>query len=88
MKIFYALDCCCRVLVLAVILPLKLSYITFGLKPYWLLEEWGLIDEEENVHEKTQNKSRREFSCFLVDNIEYGLNAGVVFYVFFEYWLR
>ena len=88
MKIFYLLDCCCRVVVLAVILPLKLSVITFGLRPFWLLELWGLVDDGEKIQEKTMNRRREEYSCFLVDNIEFGLNTGVVFFVMIEYALR
>ena len=88
MKIIYLLDCCCRVAVLAVILPLKLSVITFGLRPFWLLELWGLVDDGEKIHEKTMSRSRDEYSCFLVDNIEFGLNTGVVFFVMLEYALR
>ena len=88
MKIIYLLDCCCRVVVLAVILPLKLSVITFGLRPFWLLELWGLVEDGKKLQEPAVNRSREENSCFLVDNIEFGLNAGVVFFVMLEYALR
>ena len=88
MKIFYLLDCCCRVVVLAVILPLKLSVITFGLRPFWLLELWGLLEDGKKIQELPVNRSREEYSCFLVDNIEFGLYAGVVFFVMLEYALR
>ena len=88
MKIFYSLDCCCRVFVLAVILPLKLTFITYGLRPYWLLEFLGLIAKEEKLHEVTPSNNREEFACFLIDNIEFGLNTGVVFFVMLEYCIR
>ena len=88
MKIFYSLDCCCRVVVLVVILPLKLSWITFGLKPSWLLQSFGLIQPAALLSKKTTSIKRSEFDCFLVDNIEFGLNCGVVLFVMLEYWVR
>ena len=88
MKIFYTLDCCCRVAVLAVILPLKLSLITFGLRPLWLLRSLGLVQPAEVLLETTISINRLEFECFLVDNIEFGLNMGVVLFVLLEYGVR
>ena len=104
MKIFYILDCCCRVVVLAVILPLKLSFITFGLRPFWLLQSFGLIQQTGELNETTPGinrnewphwneetpgkNARKEWACFLIDNIEFGLNCGVVFFVLLEYSVR
>ena len=48
----------------------------------------GLVKDGKKIQEPSVNWSREEYSCFLVDNIEFGLNAGVVFFVMLEYALR
>ena len=88
MKIFYGLDCCCRVVVLAVIYPLKLSFLTFGLRPFWLLQLFGLIQPAKDLNGDTSSIRRNEYACFLVDAIEYCLNLGVVLYVLLEHCVR
>ena len=88
MKVFYSLDCCCRVVVLAIILPLKVTFITFGLRPSWLLERWSLVEKKEVMHEKVLGNNYEEFECFLIDNFEFALNFGVVYFVFLEYSIR
>ena len=88
MKVFYSLDCCCRVVVLAIILPLKVTFITYGLRPSWLLERWSLVEKSGVTHEKMQGNSYEELECFLIDNFEFALNFGVVYFVFLEYSIR
>ena len=44
--------------------------------------------KDEKLYKVTSSNNHEEFACFLIDNIEFGLNTGVVFFVMLEYCVR